>query len=110
MITFADDGRTLNPIAPHERAWALFLIFGLAELGLDSEDVKSWDQHIDWVASRFNSPDAWLGPAGDRFRETWGMHNPSLEFVQWWRRFKAAHAADTPADIDKLISTFLFDA
>jgi len=37
MITYADDGKTLNPIEPHQREWALFFIFGLAELDADPE-------------------------------------------------------------------------
>jgi hypothetical protein len=37
MITFAEDGKPVNPIEPHQREWALFFIFGLAELDADPE-------------------------------------------------------------------------
>jgi hypothetical protein len=46
MITYADDGKTLNPIEPHQREWALFFIFGLTELGAD---VEGWEHQVDWV-------------------------------------------------------------
>jgi hypothetical protein len=121
MITYADDGNTLNPIEPHQREWALFFIFGLADL---DADVEGWEHQVDWVRARFNSVDAWLGSMGDRHRQDYDWDNPSPEFVaRWrrfkaahasfvarWRRFKAAHASDTLADINKSLRTFLFDA
>ena len=99
---------TIIPIDLHERAWALFFLFGQIELDAGPED---WANHLMWIRRHgFKSPDAWLGPRGDRYREPWGMNNPSAEFVQDWSRFQAAHAADTLADIDKLTETFLHDA
>ena len=107
MITYADDGKTRNPIEPHQREWALFFIFGLAEL---DADVEGWEHQVDWVRARFNSVDAWLGSKGGRHRQDYDWDNPSPEFVARWRRFKAAHASDTLADINKSLRTFLFDA
>jgi hypothetical protein len=107
VITFAEDGKTINPIEAHEREWVLFFIFGLAEL---DADVEGWHRHIDWVRARFKSPDAWLGPDGDRYRQSSDWDSPGSELVKRWCRFEAAHAADTLADIDKLLRTFLFVA
>ena len=85
MITYADDGKTLNPIEPHQREWALFFIFGLAEL---DADVEGWEHQVDWVRARFNSVDAWLGSKGGRHRQNYDWDNPSPEFVARWRRLK----------------------
>jgi len=106
VITFAADGKTLNPIAPDEREWALFFIFGIAD---GEQDPENWDTHVDWLSARFADPDDWLGPEGDTFR-VFAWHDPSDEFVRRWRRFQAAHASDSLDEIDRLLAVLLFDA
>jgi hypothetical protein len=118
MISYAEDCQTINPIEPEQREWALFFIFGLVEHEEDFEDADDrgsflewWDQHLDWIMARAESPDAWLGAEGDDYRANYdGWNNPGREFVQRWHRFQAAHAADTLAEIDRLLGTLLFDA
>jgi hypothetical protein len=121
MISFADDGKTLNPIAPHERDWALFLIFALAhDAATDmmpgmsyAERAEWWDSHIDWLRrAHVHSPDAWLSGAGGHYRAAarHDWRNPRPAMVTQWRRFKAAHANDSLDEIDRLLAVFLHDA
>jgi hypothetical protein len=120
MLFFADDGETLEPIAADEREWALFLIFGLARDQAEhitpdedwSELVEWWDSHIDWLRPRFDSPDEWLSSGGDCYRAGYndGGGRPQQIFVAHWQRFKATHAGDTLADIDRLLRTMLHGA
>jgi len=108
MITFADDGKTINPIEPHEREWALFLIFVLSQF--DGDDPEDWDSHIDWVRARFETPDAWLGSEGAHYRKGLDWRDPGREFVRRWQRFKAAHVFESPDEINRLLGIMLFDA
>jgi hypothetical protein len=116
MINYEENGITLTPIEPHDRAWALFLIFALAVFEDDQDDdpearhefVERWDHHVDWVHARFRSPDAWLGSEGDDYREQYdGFKNPSPTFVKHWHQFNAAHATDSLADIDRMLGVLL---
>jgi hypothetical protein len=103
MISFAADGKTLEPIAPWQRPWALLFIFDLTDYDADGDadpddqgDYIEWlDQHLDWCARHYDSPDECL--------------KPSSAFWRRWQRFKAAHAGDSLAEIDRLLGLFLTD-
>ena len=114
MIPYAEDGRTLIPIAPDDRDWVLYVIFGLVGSEAEPEDraefIERWDHHVDWLAARFASPDAMLGSEGVDFCEIWGLTIPSPALAEKWRHFKTTHAADTLADIDTLLATLLSNA
>jgi hypothetical protein len=117
MIPYAEDGRTLIPIAPDDRDWVLYVIFGLVGFETNPEEaedraefIERWDHHVDWLAARFASPDAMLSSEGVDFCEIWGRTIPSPVLAAKWRHFKTAHAADTLADIDTLLATLLFVA
>jgi hypothetical protein len=108
MIIFEEDGRTPCPIEPADRDWVLFFVFALGELCDDDTDLgevaERFDSHIDWVCARFASPDAWLGAAGDRYRQDCGAwNNPSPVFVRRWQRFAAKHADTSLAAIGDMV-------
>ena len=71
MIPYAEDGRTLIPIAPDDRDWVLYVIFGLVGSEEDPEDraefIEQWDHHVDWLAARFASRTKCLVPRGSTF-------------------------------------------
>jgi hypothetical protein len=100
MIAFAADGRTIELIAPVDHRWALFCAFGLLEFDPDPEFPEYWDSHVDWLASRFASPDEWLGPEGDYLR----ARPVGVEFMTRWRWFKRRRGADTSAAIAALLT------
>jgi hypothetical protein len=74
MIPYGEDGHTLIPIAPGERDWVLYVIFGLVGFEANPEEpndraefIERWDHHVDWLAARFASPDAMLDTEGVDF-------------------------------------------
>jgi|SRR6516165_49317 hypothetical protein len=60
--------------------------------------------HTEWVLQRqFKTPCEWLGEEGASFRKTWGMRQPSAEFISKWNAFREEHRDKTLADIEALI-------
>jgi hypothetical protein len=85
MISYETDGSP-TPLIEDDREWALFLLFGVAEL---DADLIGFEQHVDWIRGRpFDSPDEWLGEEGNRFRARYRWENPGSEFIRRWHDCK----------------------
>jgi hypothetical protein len=87
---------------PGKRDWHLFVLFLAGHFR--TYEVDGAAAHIEWVLQRqFKTPCEWLGEEGACFRKTWGMHQPSAEFMSEWNAFREEYRDKTLADIEALI-------
>jgi len=85
-----------------DRDWLLFLWFGVEFLNPEPE---LWENHVHWLAARFDTPTDWLGDHGCRFRGGLNWKNPSAEFLKAWAHFQVRYSILTLDDMEALYRT-----